>query len=98
MFEPVQAALVSELAQLGPRGKDAALALGALQMHIVGSVLLERTLARRPDPTAGTGTPAWLRDYDDPELADALQHDTDRLELFAFGLDALLEALARRIG
>ena len=93
MFEPVQAAIVAELAQLGIRGDVAALALRSLQLHVVGSVLLERTLARSPDQHAGAETAPWLRDCDDDELVDALGKDADRVELFDFGLRAILLAL-----
>jgi len=46
MFQPVQAAIADDLAALGLRDAEAALTLRALQMHVVASVLLERTIDR----------------------------------------------------
>lgn len=46
MFQPVQLAIADELADLGLRDTQAALALRALQLHVVTSVLLERTIGR----------------------------------------------------
>ncbi len=46
MFQPVQAAIARELAVLGLTGEDAERALRALQVHVVSSVLLERTVDR----------------------------------------------------
>jgi AcrR family transcriptional regulator len=93
MFEPVQAAIVAELADVGLRGEAAALALRSLQLHVVGSVLLERTLARRPDHPAASDPPSWLEACGDAELAEALRRDADRVALFEFGLRAILLAL-----
>lgn len=46
MFAPVQTAIADELAALGLRGADAERVLRALQLHVVSSVLLERTVER----------------------------------------------------
>ena len=46
MFLPVQTAIAGELAALGLTDPDAERALRALQLHVVSSVLLERTVAR----------------------------------------------------
>ncbi|MFA5885945.1 MAG: TetR family transcriptional regulator [Acidimicrobiia bacterium] len=46
MFQPVQAAIAAELDALGLRDAEAALALRALQMHVITSVLLVRTIDR----------------------------------------------------
>jgi AcrR family transcriptional regulator len=46
MFQPVQAAIADELAELGLHEDEAALALRALQLHVVSSVVLERTIVR----------------------------------------------------
>jgi len=94
MFQPVQAAIADELAVLGLRGAEAALALRALQVHVVTSVLLERTVDRYP-----TGQPEtiaelpWLLAHDDAELVVALSRPVDPLEVFELTLHALLDAL-----
>lgn len=59
IFLSVQAAMAAELAALGQHGSTASLALRALQMHVIASVVFE----------------------------------PDRVELFEFGLQALLAAL-----
>jgi len=46
MFQPVQVAIADELVALGLRGPESALALRALQLHVVTSVLLVRTIGR----------------------------------------------------
>jgi TetR/AcrR family transcriptional regulator, tetracycline repressor protein len=46
MFQPVQAAIAEDLTAPGLRDAEAALALRALQLHVVASVLLERTIGR----------------------------------------------------
>jgi len=46
MFEPVQTQIADELTALGLTGPDAERALRALQLHVVSSVLLERTVER----------------------------------------------------
>lgn len=91
MFQPVEQAMAAELARVGVRGKDAALALRALSTHVVGSIMLERA-ALRADRQIDTA-PVWPADADDAELVEALAVPPDRAALFAVGLDALLEAL-----
>jgi AcrR family transcriptional regulator len=96
MFQPVQAAIAAELAALGQRGEAAALFLRALQVHVVSSVLLERTIERYPTGQPADFDPAaWLGDSDDTELVAALGREVDRSELFEFALQALLGALPR---
>ena len=94
MFVPVQAAMAAELAALGQHGATAALSLRALQMHVIASVVLERTIERHPTaqqtPFANA---AWSSDAADVELVAALSREPDRVELFEFGLQALLAAL-----
>lgn len=46
MFQPVQDAIAGELATIGLPTDEAALALRALQLHVVTSVLLVRTIDR----------------------------------------------------
>jgi AcrR family transcriptional regulator len=94
MFVPVQAAMAAELAALGQRGSTAALSLRALQMHVIASVVLERTIERHPTAQRPPfDDPAWTRDLADDELIAELSREPDRVELFEFGLQALLDAL-----
>ena len=94
MFLPAQAAMATELAALGKRGASAALSMRALQMHVIASVVLERTIERHPTAQQPPpDTAAWLGDSADAELVAELEHEPDRVELFEFGLQALLAAL-----
>jgi len=94
MFLPVQAAMAAELAALGHRGATAALSLRALQMHVIASVVLERTIERHPTAQrAPFDDAAWSNDLADAELVAELSREPDRVELFEFGLKALLAAL-----
>jgi AcrR family transcriptional regulator len=94
MFVPVQAAMAAELAALGQRGATAALSLRALQMHVIASVVLERTIERHPTAQRPPfDTAAWSSEPGDAELVAELSREPDRVELFEFGLQALLAAL-----
>ena len=95
MFLPVEQVMASELATVGVRGKDAALALRAISAHVVGSVLLERA-AVRTGPEVPTGV-VWPEDDDDPELVEALATVPDRDALFAVTLHALVTALVPKM-
>ena len=92
MFVPVQAAMAAELAALGQHGATAALSLRALQMHVIASVVLERTIERHPTAQRPPFD-AWLSESGDAELGGELSREPDRVELFEFGLQALLAAL-----
>jgi hypothetical protein len=78
---------------LGKTGATAALSLRALQMHVIASVLLERSIERYPTAQPAVEAEAIALDVADAELADALAHDWDRVDVFEFGLQALLAAL-----
>jgi TetR/AcrR family transcriptional regulator, tetracycline repressor protein len=91
MFQPVEQAMAAELASVGVRGKDAALALRALSTHVVGSVMLERA-ARKAGGEITTAS-VWPADADDAELVEALATPPDRDALFAVGLNALIAVL-----
>jgi len=91
MFQPVQAALASELAAVGLHGQDAALAVRALQVHVTASIVLQRAADRGP-ATTPTDPSAW-RDSDDPELVAALAEPLDYDTVFTFGVEALLDRL-----
>lgn len=92
MFLPVQLAMATELADLGLMGSDAALALRALQVHVISSVLMERAGAR----SSGHGTldaGIWPSDHPDRELISAINTPADYGTVFEFGLDALLHRI-----
>ena len=92
MFQPVQAALATELAAIGQRGEEAALTILALQQHVLASLVLERALARTPGPD-----PEQIEGWqgpDDPALVARLAQQPDHEQLFSVGLDALLAHLA----
>jgi AcrR family transcriptional regulator len=94
MFQPIQAAVATELATVGLHGETAALAIQALQQHVLASLVLERALARRPGPDVEV-----IEDWqgpDDPALLAAVTRPADHDRLFELGLDALLEHLLPR--
>jgi AcrR family transcriptional regulator len=93
MFLPVQQALATELATLGLRGTEAAVFLRALQVHVISSVLMERSALR--NSSHGTVDPQlWPADYSDRELVDALANPAEYVVVFEFGLYALLEGIS----
>lgn len=92
MFLPVQQAMATELARLGLHGQRAALALRALQVHVISSVLMERAAAR----TASHGTVdprLWPAEWADRDLVAALAAPADYEAVFELGLTALLAGL-----
>jgi AcrR family transcriptional regulator len=91
MFQPMQAALASELAAVGITGRRAAVAIRALQFHVVASVVMERTAERGP-PSDMTDPKVW-NDSEDTALVDALSQPLDYAAVFEVGLDALLDRL-----
>jgi len=93
MFLPVQQALASELAAVGLHGSEAAVVLRALQVHVISSVLMERSAIR--NASHGTvNTDLWPSDYADRELVNALAHPADYIVVFEYGLDAILNGIA----
>ncbi|MGN6474372.1 MAG: TetR/AcrR family transcriptional regulator [Mycobacteriales bacterium] len=90
MFQPMQAALARELHAVGLRGKEAAVAIRGLQLHVVSSVVVERTAQRGPT-TDATDPTAWPAITDDPELIAALSSQVDYRGAFDITLDALLD-------
>ena len=97
MFAPVHAAIAAELAAMGCRGADAARLLRALQVHVVGAALLERSVERlgeRRDAAAVEAELVALGRTDDPALDAALAAPPDRTALFDHGLRALLATVA----
>ncbi|HVY10076.1 MAG TPA: TetR/AcrR family transcriptional regulator [Mycobacteriales bacterium] len=90
MFQPIQAALARELHAVALRGKEAAVAIRSLQLHVVSSVVIERTAQRGPT-TDATDPDAWPALTDDPELVAALAEQVDYPGAFQVTLDALLD-------
>jgi TetR/AcrR family transcriptional regulator, tetracycline repressor protein len=90
MFQPMQAALASELGAVGLRGRGAATAIRSLQFHVVASVVMERTAQRGP-ATDVTDPMVWPAQADDPALVTALAGPVNYREVFDVGLDALLD-------
>ena len=88
MFQPIQAALATELAAVGLRGRRAALPVRALQFHVVASVVMQRT-AERSNHAEVTEP----EQPDDPELLAALSSPPDYDAVFELGLTALLDRL-----
>jgi AcrR family transcriptional regulator len=93
VFQPIQAALATELAALGLRGEDAALAVRALQFHVASAVVLQRTASRGPTQDV-TDPTAWVSA--DAELVRSLAKPVDYGAVFDYGLDALLAGLPDR--
>jgi TetR/AcrR family tetracycline transcriptional repressor len=91
MFQPVQAALAGELAAVGLRGEEAALAVSALQVHVTASIVLQRAASRGPSTTP-TDPTAW-HGAEDPELVAALAQPLDYDAVFNLGIEALLDRL-----
>jgi TetR/AcrR family transcriptional regulator, tetracycline repressor protein len=91
LFQPVQAALAAELGRVGITGARAAEAIRVLQVHVVSSVVLERTAGRGP-ATPPTDPGAW-GDSADPALVAALAEPVDYESVFTVGVDALLDRL-----
>jgi AcrR family transcriptional regulator len=92
MFQPMQAALANEFHAVGLRGKAAAAAIRGLQLHVVSSVVVERTAERGPT-TDATDPTAWPEITDDPLLVAELSAPVDYQGAFDATLDALLYRL-----
>jgi AcrR family transcriptional regulator len=95
MFQPMQAALARELHAVGLRGKDAAMAIRGLQLHVVSSVVIARTAERGP-VTDATDIAAWPA-TDDHDLITALAGPVDYQGAFDTTLDALLDRIVEKV-
>ncbi|WP_082974180.1 TetR family transcriptional regulator [Mycobacterium sp. E740] len=94
LFLPVQQALATQLAEAGLTGRDAALALRAVEVHVISSAVMQFSAVRgekhdEEDPSL------WTDDWPDRALVEALQSPTDYDAVFAYALDALLAPLRR---
>lgn len=92
LFLPVQRALAAHLADLGVTGTRAALALRAVQVHVISSAVMQFSAVRgakhdEEDPSL------WAHAWPDRALVEALQSPTDYDAVFEYGLAALLTSL-----
>ena len=82
---------------MGVTGRDAALILRAVQVHVISSALLQFSAVRgahhdEEDPSL------WGSDWPDHSLVEALQSPTDYDAVFEYGLNALLAVADSRPG
>ncbi|MEV5982367.1 TetR family transcriptional regulator [Streptomyces sp. NPDC052114] len=94
MFLPAQRTLVHEVHAAGLRGARAADAVRAVQVHVVGHVLVERYRERAPAQHPDEGE-LWTAETaeEDPALARALAGPHDPEALFAHSVRALVTGL-----
>jgi len=97
LFQPARRVLVHELTAAGLTGEEVVLALQAILNLVVGSVLIDRQVARQP---AQREEPEelWTADDvpDDPDLLPHLAHHVDDEELFDYALGMLVGAVVHR--
>ncbi|WP_369212475.1 TetR/AcrR family transcriptional regulator [Streptomyces flavofungini] len=94
MFLPAQRALVHEVHEAGLRGARAADAVRAVQVHVVGHVLVERARERAPVQRPGEAE-LWTAQAAerDGALARALAAPLDAESLFTLSVKALVTGL-----
>lgn len=92
MFQPMQAAVARELAEVGIRGAKAGKAIQVLQCHVVASVVLARAVGRSRTHE-GTSPVVWTEIPSDPKLIEALATEPDLDAAFSLGLEGLLDRL-----
>ncbi|WP_225882338.1 TetR/AcrR family transcriptional regulator [Streptomyces aureocirculatus] len=94
MFLPAQRALAHEMHAAGLRGARAADAVRAVQVHVVGQVLVERARERAPVQRPDEHQLWEARTVDgDPALARALAKPLDAERLFTLSVRALVAGL-----
>ncbi|MEU9706055.1 TetR family transcriptional regulator [Streptomyces sp. NPDC047981] len=95
MFLPAQRALAHEVHAAGLRGARAAEVVRAVQVQVVGYVLVERNRERAPvqSPAEEELWEGATGDPDDPALARALARPVDTERLFTTSVRALVEGL-----
>ncbi|MFF9014336.1 TetR/AcrR family transcriptional regulator [Streptomyces sp. NPDC014870] len=95
MFLPAQRALAHEVHAAGLRGARAAEVVRAVQVQVVGYVLVERNRERAPvqSPAEEELWEGATSDPDDPALARALARPIDTERLFTTSVRALVEGL-----
>jgi TetR/AcrR family transcriptional regulator, tetracycline repressor protein len=92
LFLPIQQKLAALLAELNVKGIKGALALRAVQVHVISSAVMQFSAVRgakhdEEDPSL------WGDDWPDQALVQALQSPTDYDAVFEYGLGALLATL-----
>ncbi|MGV0741793.1 TetR/AcrR family transcriptional regulator [Mycolicibacterium sp. XJ870] len=92
LFLPIQQRLAAQLAELGVTGTDAALALRAVQVHVISSAVMQFSAVRGPEHQEEDPS-LWTTDWPDQALVEALQSPTDYDAVFEYALDALLAPL-----
>ncbi|MFF5936047.1 TetR/AcrR family transcriptional regulator [Streptomyces sp. NPDC012508] len=100
MFLPAQRALAVEVHAAGLRGARAAEVVRAVQVQVVGYVLVERNRERAPvqSPAEEELWESETTDPDDPSLIRALARPIDPERLFVTSVRALVDGLLRRRG
>ncbi|MEV0524385.1 TetR family transcriptional regulator [Streptomyces sp. NPDC050439] len=94
MFLPAQQALVHEVHAAGLRGARAADAVRAVQVHVVGHLLVERNRERAPVQRPGEEELWGAQTAEqDPALARALARPADHEALFTLSVRALVSGL-----
>jgi TetR/AcrR family transcriptional regulator, tetracycline repressor protein len=92
LFQPARRLLVHELTGSGGHGREAALAVQAILKLVVGSVLVDRQVARQPVQTVGTAELWTVEDAGSVDLFDRLTHPESEEALFDWSLRALVRA------
>jgi TetR/AcrR family tetracycline transcriptional repressor len=96
MFLPAQAALARELAAAGMQQADAAMAIRAIQFHVIGFVVLQRWSDRSPAPNP-SAEDLWrehaVRAGVDPAVASRLAESLDPGDVFEFSTRKLISSL-----
>ena len=90
LFSPIQQALATELGDIGVTGRDAALVLRTIEVHVIASALMQFSSIRGQTRRAAD---PWNDTWPDRELVGALAQPTDYDAVFDYGLDALLARL-----
>ncbi|HEX3946395.1 MAG TPA: TetR/AcrR family transcriptional regulator C-terminal domain-containing protein [Acidimicrobiales bacterium] len=94
LFQPARRVLVRELTAAGLEGEEAAMALQAILNLVVGSVLIDRQVARQPVQREAPEELWTAADVPEaPELLPHLAHHQDEERLFDYTLRALVGAV-----
>lgn len=94
LMQPARRVMVAELAAAGVAATDIPMATQALVTHVVGSVLLDRQVARQPAQREAAES-LWRPDDlpDQPELLAALAKPVDDHRVFDYSLRVLVHAI-----